>query len=39
MEMNGCDAGFTVNLHRTARRAPPAGWVAPNIDRPPNPDG
>jgi ketosteroid isomerase-like protein len=34
MEMNGCDAGFTVNLHRTPRRPPPAGWVAPNIDGP-----
>jgi hypothetical protein len=39
MEMNGCDAGFTVNLHRTARRVAPAGWVAPNIDRPLNPRG
>ena len=35
MDMNGCDAGFTVNLHRTPRRSPPEGWVAPNIDRPP----
>ena len=34
MEMNGSDAGFTVNLHRTQRRKPPAGWVAPNIDGP-----
>lgn len=34
MDMNGCDANFTVNLHRTPRRPPPAGWVAPNIDRP-----
>jgi 3-phenylpropionate/cinnamic acid dioxygenase small subunit len=34
MEMNGCDAGFTVNLHRTPRRPAPDGWVAPNIDRP-----
>jgi 3-phenylpropionate/cinnamic acid dioxygenase small subunit len=34
MEMNGSDAGFTVNLHRTRRQKPPAGWVAPNIDRP-----
>jgi 3-phenylpropionate/cinnamic acid dioxygenase small subunit len=37
MEMNGCDAGFTVNLHRTRRRPPPEGWVAPNIDHPLNP--
>ncbi len=34
MEMNGSDAGFTVNLHRTRRKAPPPGWVAPNIDNP-----
>jgi len=34
MEMNGSDAGFTVNLHRTRRQKPPAGWVAPNIDGP-----
>ena len=34
MEMNGSDAGFTVNLHRTRRSKPPAGWVAPNIDAP-----
>jgi len=34
MEMNGCDAGFTVNLYRTRRRPPPDGWVAPNIDQP-----
>jgi 3-phenylpropionate/cinnamic acid dioxygenase small subunit len=39
MEMNGSDAGFTVNLHRTRRPPPPAGWVAPNIDRPLNPGG
>lgn len=32
MEMNGADAGFTVNLHRTRRRTPPPGWIAPNID-------
>ena len=34
MEMNGSDAGFTVNLHCTKRQGPPAGWVAPNIDAP-----
>ena len=34
MEMNGCDAGFTVNLHRTRRQAPPPSWVAPIIDGP-----
>ena len=34
MEMNGCDAGFTVNLYRTARRPPPEGWISPNIDQP-----
>lgn len=34
MEMNGSDAGFTVNLHRTRRSVPSAGWVAPNIDAP-----
>ncbi len=34
MLMNGCDAGFTVNLHRLDRRPPPAGWVAPDIDGP-----
>jgi ketosteroid isomerase-like protein len=37
MEMNGCDAGFTVNLHRTWRCPPPEGWVAPNIDQPSKP--
>ena len=34
MLMNGNTAGFTVNLFRTPRRPPPAGWIAPNIDRP-----
>ena len=34
MEMNGCDAGFTVNLHPSRRQAPPPGWVAPIIDHP-----
>jgi 3-phenylpropionate/cinnamic acid dioxygenase small subunit len=32
--MNGNDRGFTVNLFRAPRRAPPPGWVAPNIDHP-----
>ena len=34
MLMNGNTEGFTVNLYRTPRRPAPAGWVAPNIDRP-----
>ena len=34
MLMNGNTLGFTVNLYRTPRRPAPAGWVAPNIDRP-----
>ena len=33
MLMNGCDAGFTVNIHRLERTSPPEGWVAPVIDR------
>ena len=33
--MNGNDKGFTVNLFPAERREPPAGWVAPIIDRPP----
>lgn len=32
MLMNGCDAGFTVRLHRLDRRPAPAGYVAPDID-------
>ena len=32
--MNGNDAGFTVNIFPSERRQPPAGWVAPVIDRP-----
>jgi hypothetical protein len=32
--MNGNDAGFTVNVFPSERRQPPAGWVAPVIDRP-----
>ena len=31
--MNGNDAGFTVNVFPSERRQPPAGWVAPVIDR------
>ena len=33
MLMNGCDAGFTVDIHPLERAAPPDGWVAPEIDR------
>lgn len=33
MEMNGCDAGFKVNIHPFERIPPPPDWVAPNIDR------
>lgn len=33
MFMNGCDAGFTVDIHRFERSAAPAGWVAPDLDR------
>ncbi len=32
MLMNGCDAGFTVNINRFARIEPPSNWVAPNIN-------
>ena len=32
MVMNGSDAGFTVNLNRIERNAPPAGWLAPKVD-------
>ncbi len=32
MLMNGCDAGFTVDINRFERIAAPDGWVAPNID-------
>lgn len=32
MVMNGCDAGFTVNINRFERIAPPSSWRAPNID-------
>jgi hypothetical protein len=37
MMMNGNDANFTVNLHRTHRKAAPPGWAAPLIDNPPKP--
>jgi hypothetical protein len=37
MVMNGSDQGFTVNLHRLARRPAPEGWVAPIIDHPAKP--
>jgi len=33
MLMNGCDAGFTVDIHPLERQPPPEGWVAPQIDR------
>lgn len=32
MLMNGCDAGFTVNINRLERMPPPPGWRAPDID-------
>ena len=32
MLMNGCDAGFTVNINRLDRAPPPPGWTAPDID-------
>ncbi len=34
MVMNGCDAGFTVPIHKVDRAAPPPGWTAPDIDGP-----
>ncbi len=34
MVMNGCDAGFTVPIHRAVRAAPPSNWTAPDIDEP-----
>lgn len=34
MVMNGSDAGFTVDIHRFERIPQPAGWVAPDIDKP-----
>jgi len=33
MYMNGCDAGFTVDIHPFPRKSAPEGWVAPQIDR------
>lgn len=33
MEMNGCDAGFRVNIHPFERISAPPDWVAPDIDR------
>lgn len=33
-EMNGADAGFSVGIHPAARRPPPDGWTAPQIDGP-----
>lgn len=32
MLMNGCDAGFTVNINRLERMPPPPGWKAPDMD-------
>ena len=32
MLMNGCDAGFTVNINRLDRAPAPPGWTAPDID-------
>lgn len=32
MVMNGCDAGFTVDINPFERIAPPADWAAPEID-------
>ena len=32
MLMNGCDAGFTVDINRLERRPPPPGWKAPDMD-------
>ena len=32
MVMNGCDAGFTVNINRFERIPPPDGWVPPDLD-------
>lgn len=33
MLMNGCDAGFKVDIFPLTRNAPPAGWIAPDIDK------
>ena len=32
MVMNGCDAGFKVNINRLERRSAPHGWIAPDLD-------
>ena len=32
MLMNGCDAGFAVNINQFKRLSPPADWTAPDID-------
>ena len=32
MLMNGCDAGFTVNINRLDRASPPPGFKAPDMD-------
>jgi 3-phenylpropionate/cinnamic acid dioxygenase small subunit len=32
MVMNGCDAGFTVDINPFERFAPPDDWIAPDID-------
>ena len=32
MYMNGCDTGFTVNIHPFERQSAPEGWVPPSID-------
>lgn len=33
MEMNGCDAGFKVNIYPHERISAPRGWVVPDVDR------
>ncbi|MDH4108266.1 MAG: nuclear transport factor 2 family protein [Gammaproteobacteria bacterium] len=33
MLMNGCDAGFKLDLYPAERRPPPDGWIAPDLDR------
>lgn len=33
MLMNGCDAGFTVNINRLERKSAPVGWIAPDLDQ------
>ena len=32
MVMNGCDAGFKVNINRFERMPEPEGWLAPDLD-------